>query len=386
MRTAIALVWSVSPALVVGTGAAATAAGLISPAAAWLQRDILDSLATGGGDGRPGTGDHGLVMLVAALGLAGVAAAVTPQVQQYIQASLRRSVRSAVYDRVYQAVGSWPGIARFESPAYADRLQLSSQLAQATASTMVTSALGVGQSLITAVTLMIALIVISSPLAMAVAGVECLAITASLGNARQEARLVMENTVRSRRQHSYSSLLSNAVAAKEVRLFGLSDFLRERMLSELAAASRAERALGRRLLRVESGLAMAGAGVVAGGLAWTVAQAAAGRMPLGDVSLFLMAAMGLQGAMSQIATGVGGVVQSVTTFGAYTDVVSAGPDMPLSGSAEQAPRCAGVSRWRTSGSATTGPIPGCSGAWTSSSRPDRTRRWSVRMDRARARW
>jgi hypothetical protein len=34
-----------------------------------------------------------------------------------------------VFDRVYRAIGSWPGIARFESPTFADKLQLSSQLA-----------------------------------------------------------------------------------------------------------------------------------------------------------------------------------------------------------------------------------------------------------------
>jgi ATP-binding cassette subfamily B protein len=336
-RTAVALVWSVSPVLVVGIGVVSVAAGLIPPATAWLQRDVLDALVPEGKTIHLGLHGHDLLILVAALGLAGVAAAVTPQVQQYIQANLRRAVKAVVYDRVYQAVGSWPGIARFESPVYADNLQLSSQLAQTTASNMVTSALGIGQSMITAVTFMIALVVINPVLAVVVAGVECFAIAASLSNAKRQAQMVMQNTIRSRRQQSYSTLLSNAVAAKEVRLFGLGDFLRGRMLTELYSINGAERTLGRRLLWVESVLGVVSAGVIAGGLLWAVAQVAAGRMPLGDVSLFLMAAMGMQGAMSQIAMGLGGITQSVTTFGAYTDVVSAAPDLPVSGSPKPVP-------------------------------------------------
>jgi ATP-binding cassette, subfamily B, bacterial len=307
------------------------AAGLTSPAIAWLQRDVLDALVTPGGAGRALAGlDHRhLLILALLLGAAGLAASLLPQWQQYTQAALRRVVAVVVYDRAYAASASWPGIARFESPAFADKLQLTSQLAQGTASSLITSALGSGQALITAVSFMLTLLVINPVLAILTAGIQVLAIAASLANARRQAQLQIENTYRSRRQLSFSSLLSNSVAAKEVRLFGLGGFLRGRMLGELAVINAAERTLGRRLLRTESALAVLGAAVVAGGLVWTVTQVAAGRLPVGDVSLFLLAAIGLQAAMNQIASAFGGMVQSVTLFGAYTDVVSAPPDLPV---------------------------------------------------------
>ncbi len=76
-------------------------------------------------------------------------------------------------------------------------------------------------------------------------------------------------------------------------------------------------------------MATLSAAVVTGGLAWVVGQVIAGHMPVGNVSLFVMAAVTMQGAMYQIATAAGNVTQSVTLFGAYADVVSAPPDLPV---------------------------------------------------------
>jgi ATP-binding cassette, subfamily B, bacterial len=330
-RAAAEVVWSTSPALLGGLAVVSLAAGLVSPAVAWLQRDVLDALASHGGAAGPhlGLSSRDLLVLVLALGAAGVAAAVVPQGQQYVQEALRRTVRVAIYDRIYRAVASWPGIARFESPGFADKLQLTGQLAQSTASSMIGSALGSVQALITSVTFMATLVVINPVLAVVVAVIESLAIAAGLANAQRQAQLWVENSKRARRQQSFSTLFFNAVAAKEVRLFGLGAFLRGRILVELNAINSAERALGRRLLWVESALGGLSATVIAVGLVWIAAQVAAGHMPVGDVSLFVMAAMGMQGAMNQLATALGGMRQSVTMFGAYTDVVSAPPDLPV---------------------------------------------------------
>jgi ATP-binding cassette subfamily B protein len=330
-RASASVAWSASPFGIAALSVLGLAAGLTSPAIAWLQRDVLDVLVTPGGAGRglARLGHHHLLILALLLGAAGLAAALLPQGQQYTQAGLRRAVAVVVYDRAYAAAASWPGIARFESPVFADKLQLTSQLAQGTASSLITSALGSGQALITATSFMLTLLVINPVLAVVTAGIQTLAIAASLANARRQVQLQIENTYRSRRQLSFSSLLSNSVAAKEVRLFGLGGFLRGRMLAELTVINAAERTLSRRLLWTESVLAVLSAAVVAGGLVWTVAQVAAGRLTVGDVSLFLLAAIGLQAAMNQIAAALGGIAQSVTLFGAYTDVVSAPPDLPV---------------------------------------------------------
>jgi ATP-binding cassette subfamily B protein len=338
-RSAAEVVWSASHGLIGCLALVSIVAGFVSPATAWLQRDVLDALAAPAeaGGSRHGLGGRELLALVLALGAAGVAAAVVPQAQQYVQDALRRTVRVVMYDRVYRAVASWPGIARFESPAFADKLQVTGQLAQATASSMIGSALGSVQALITSVAFMATLVLINPVLAVATIGIQSLAIAAQLGNAARQAQLWLENSTRVRRQQSFSTLLFNAVAAKEVRLFGLGDFLRGRILAELSAINSAERGLSRRLLWVESALSGLSAAVIAIGLVWIAAQVAAGHMPVGDVSLFVMAAMGMQGAINQVAAAFGGVAQSVTMFGAYTDVVGAPPDLPVRDPARTVP-------------------------------------------------
>ncbi len=77
---------------------------------------------------------------------------------------------------------SWPGIARFESPAFADKLQLTTQLAQSSASSMINSAMGIGQAVITAVTFMITLVVINPVLALLTAAIAVLAIDGEPGH------------------------------------------------------------------------------------------------------------------------------------------------------------------------------------------------------------
>jgi ATP-binding cassette subfamily B protein len=338
--TAASVVWASAPLLVAGLAVLSLAAGLIPPATAWFQRDLLDALVplsthhgAHHGVSQSGGGSllshHGLVILVVALGMLGIAAAIVPQGEQYIQLTMRRAVALVLSDRAYKAVSTWPGISRFESPEFADKLQLTNQLSQATAGSLITSVLGCGQALVTAITFMITLLLINPVLAVITAIAQCLAIAANLGNARRQAQLQVENSARGRRQQSYSRLLNDAIAAKEVRLFALGDFLRGRMLAELREIRRSERALGRRLLRTESFYAALTSAIIAVGLVWTAARVAAGQMPIGDVSLFVLAAMGMQAAMNQIAAALGGVTQSVMLFRAYTDVVSAPPDLPV---------------------------------------------------------
>ncbi len=326
---ALSTLWSAAPLLIGGLAAAAVLSGLLSPAVAWLQRDLLDALVpvrtTRGHSALAG----GLLALVLLLGAAGVVSDILAQAQHYVQGNLRRRAAEVIFDRTYTAAASWPGIARFESPDFADKLQLTGQLAQSAASSLVTSALGIVQAAITAVTFMITLIVINPVLAAAVAVVQLLGIWASLSIAQRQARLRLTNSFRTRRQLSFGTLLGNAMAAKEVRLFGLGTYLRRRLLADLRLNNASERVLDRRELLVISVLSGLSAAVIAGGLIWTVAMVAAGRMPVGNVTLFALAASGLRGAAYQIAAAAGSAAQSVMLFEAYDDVVSAPPDLPV---------------------------------------------------------
>jgi ATP-binding cassette subfamily B protein len=335
-RLAAGLAWAASPggclisALLVGVGGATPAAS------AWLQRAILDGLvATGpGGHRASGTGQSGahaghVITMAVALGGVGLITATVPYARRYIDAEMRSRLGLLVQDNLYQSIISFPGLSRFESPRFADKLQLVQQVANSTASSFVSAGLGAGQTLITAGTLSIALYVISPAMAGLVGVSAVPAVWAQARNSRRQADLAFRASPASRRQSFYARLLSDHAAAKEVRLFGTGDFLRGRMLAELRSIYRGQRVLNRQTLRVESALALLSAVLAAGGLVWIVSQVAAGRRPVGDVTMFAIAIIGVQGSIAGLVTSLAQLGQSMLLFGHYDDIVSIGPDLVL---------------------------------------------------------
>jgi ATP-binding cassette, subfamily B, bacterial len=133
----------------------------------------------------------------------------------------------------------------------------------------------------------------------------------------------------SRRQMFYSQLQTDTYAAKELRLFGLTSFLRERMLTEIRSINRQQRLLDRRTFVTQGCLALLGSAVTAGGLIWTVRQAWQGELPVGDVSLFVLAAVGVQAALSGVVSATASSYQALLVFGHYLDVLAAEPDLPM---------------------------------------------------------
>jgi ATP-binding cassette subfamily B protein len=211
------------------------------------------------------------------------------------------------------------------------------QLATSTGSTLVAGILQAGQSLVTTVGMFGALYVINPVLAGIVACSAVPAIGLQISNGRHRARLQWTSSPAQRRQLFYGRLLSDQNGAKEARLFGLGDFLRGRMLSELRSVNEAQRVLDLRVLVIEGSLSLLTAAITAGGTVWVVREVAAGRMSVGDVSLFAMAAVGVQGAISGMVSRLSGVYQSLLLFGHYVDIVTMDPDLPLAVSPRRLP-------------------------------------------------
>lgn len=323
-RLAAGLAWSASPRGCL-TAAVLVAAGGVTPAvSAWLQRAILNGLVA-----RSAVGTGHVVILAVALGGTGLLTATVPYARRYTESELRRRLALLVQDNLYQALTSFPGLSRFESPRFADQLQLVQQIASSTASSFVSAVLGAGQMVLTVAALGTALYVISPVMAGLVAVSVVPGVWAQLRNSRRQADLAWRASPAARRQMFYGRLLADQAAAKEVRLFGLGGFLRGRMLTELRSIQHGQRALDRQLLRAESSLALLSSLIAAGGLIWVVWQVAGGRLPIGDVTMFAIAIIGVQGAVSGLITSLAQLAQSVLLFGHYGDVVASGPDLPL---------------------------------------------------------
>jgi ATP-binding cassette, subfamily B, bacterial len=324
----VGLVWAASPLCAALMIVLAISGGSTPTLIAWLQREVLDDLVSHGGAA-------GQVMLLAGiLGGVGVVSAITQYGQTFVQSELDRGLGLLIRDRMFQAVNSFPGMSRFESPAFADKVQVAQQLSNTTTSTLVSGVLQAGQSLVTVAGMFGVLEVINPVLAGIVAGSAVPAIAAQISNGRRRARLQWTTSPRQRRQLFYSRLLSDRDGAKEVRLFGLGNFFRGRMLSELRSVNAGQRVLALRVLAIEGSLSLLTAAITAGGTVWVVREVAAGKMSVGDVSLFAMAAVGVQSAISSMVSQLSNVYQSLLLFGHYVDIVTMGPDLPLA----EAPR------------------------------------------------
>jgi ATP-binding cassette subfamily B protein len=335
-RLAAGLAWAAAPLGCLASALLVTVSGATPAAAAWLQRGILNALVGTGPGGHPapaaggpsGNAGH-VVTLAVILGGIGLVTATVPYAQRYLENELRLRLSLLVQDNLFRSINSFPGLSRFESPSFSDKLQIAQQLAGSTATSFLSAMLGAGQSLIAAVTLGIALYVISPAMAGLVAVSAVPAVWAQARNSRRQADLAWRATPASRRQVFYARLLFDQAAAKEVRLFGLGDFLRGRMLAEMRFIHRGQQALGRRTLGVQSSLALLSSLIAAGGLIWVVWQVADGRLPVGDVTMFAIAIIGVQGAVSGLIGSLAQLAQSMLLFGHYGDIVSIGPDLPL---------------------------------------------------------
>lgn len=278
-----------------------------------------------------------ILLLSVFVGCAGLVSALAPYAQRYLEASLGRKISFLVQQRVYAAVNSFPGLSRFESPAFSDKIQLVRQIGDSTSTQLLTSVLGGCQSMITAAGFLVALESMNSLLAAFIGASAIPAIIIQILNSSRRGQLDVRKSAGVRRQLFYGRLLIERNAAMEIRLFGLGDFFCRRMLDDLLALNRARRMLDRRVLGMESILSVISAGLIATGLIWVVRQVQLGRASIGDVSLLIMAMIGVQGSITNLVSMVASGYQSLLLFAHYRDVVSDRPDLPIFESPERLP-------------------------------------------------
>ncbi|WP_329084558.1 ABC transporter ATP-binding protein [Streptosporangium sp. NBC_01469] len=322
-RRAAALAWTSGRGHVVGQVVLACAAGLVPVLTAWFTKLVLDGL-TG-----PGATVSALLPYAVALLVLGALAGTVPHLAGYAEAELERRVNLVARDRLYTAVNRLPGLVRLENPGFQDRLHLAEQASRSGPGRLVTSALGLAQAGIV-IGGFLATLTTVSPVA---AGLVLLAVVplvrVHLDLSREQAAMLWSTGHGQRRELFFARLLSMPHAAKEVRLFGLGDFFRDRMLAELRAVSAEQRRVGLRQLRGQGTLALLAAAIAGAGLVWIIGEAVAGRATVGDLSVFVAAVAGTQGALAAGVRRLAAAHQSLLLFDHYEAVRGAEPDLPL---------------------------------------------------------
>jgi ATP-binding cassette, subfamily B, bacterial len=313
------LCWRAGAWLTVAQLASTVVTGLLPAAVAWQTKLVIDALAAG---------DHPAA-LGSAGGLAatGLVTAALPHLTGYLQGEHRRRMDRLTQDRLYTAVGSFQGLSRFENPRFLDRLRMATQATGAAVGPVTTGLFGVGRSVLTLVTLLLTLYLLTPVMTAVVLVAAVPALAAQISLARRRVTMLAGLTPAMRRQFFYAQLITEVQAAKEIRILGLGDFLKGRLLTELAGVQSGERRLDRRVMRTQSALALLGAAVTGLGLLWAVRGVAAGELSLGDVSAFVAALAGAQAALVSLVDGIASGHEALLMFSYYAEVTSLPDDL-----------------------------------------------------------
>jgi ATP-binding cassette, subfamily B, bacterial len=296
--------------------------GVVPIATAWCTKVLLDGLAVGGAWAS-------LLPWAVALAVTGLVTGLLPVASEYLKQRLDRSVAVLAMDRLYRAMNRLTGMSRMEDPRFRDKLRLAQQTGRSGPGQLVDDGLGALQAGVTMGGFLATLLVINAGMAAIVLLAAVPALLAHLRLSRARAQLLWSIAPSERREVFYAELLASLDAAKELRLLGLGDLFRRRMLVELTAAHAVIAGQDRRDARTHGLLAGLTALVSAGGLVWSVWLASTGRLSIGDVAMFVASIGGVQGALQSLVARLASAHHSMLLFDHYQEIESQSPDLPV---------------------------------------------------------
>lgn len=304
----------------VGYVAVTVLAAALPVASVWLLKDVLDALASGHG---------GLPASAIGLVAAGLSTGVLPALTKYVHNHTGRLIGRRAQSDLYLATARQIGLARSEDPAFRDRLQMAQAAGRSGPAQVIDGLIALTQSVITLSGLVGVLAIISPPAAVFALLGGLPALVAQIRLSRARARVIWQITPIERREFFYMELQTSLAAAKELRLLGLSELFRRRMLGELQIADGNRRRMDGRELRLQFGLGLLTAAVSGGGLLWAITAAGRGELSIGAVSAFVAAMAGLLAAVTSLAGQVATVHQALLMYDHFRAVLEAEPDLPV---------------------------------------------------------
>ncbi|MFG2331542.1 ABC transporter ATP-binding protein [Streptomyces sp. NPDC048604] len=319
LRTAWAACWEAAPGIWAGHLPVAVVAGLVPPATAWLTKLLVDDL-TGG------RGDHALGY-AAGLGAVGLFGALLPHLGEYLRGELGRRLDRVLRDRLHTAVNGFHGLARFEDPQHLDRLRMAAQASGGSLSPVTGGMAETGRNVVALLSLLATLFVLSPVMAVVVLLAAVPVLLGRLALSRRRVGMLAATSAAMRKELFYSALMTEEQAAKEVRLYGLGGFFKDRMLGELSTIQGAERRLDRKEAAVQGALGALSAAVAGGGLVWAVDAALAGRLTAGDVTAFVAAVAGVQAALVGLVAGLAQAHEALLLFAYHVEVTELPDDL-----------------------------------------------------------
>jgi ATP-binding cassette, subfamily B, bacterial len=155
------------------------------------------------------------------------------------------------------------------------------------------------------------------------------ALIAEIRLSRTRARMLWQISPHERREFFYAELQTSLPAAKELRLLGLFELFRNRMLRELTIADRQRRRMDGREVRAQLGLGLLTAAALGVAIAWAVWSALLGRITVGEVSAIVGGTVAAQTTLASLVSRLSLIYRALLMYDHYRAVLGAAPDLPL---------------------------------------------------------
>ncbi|MEO7734528.1 MAG: ABC transporter ATP-binding protein [Kofleriaceae bacterium] len=333
---ALRLQYAAAPIGFVVVAICAIASGAVAALLGWLVQHLVDELARGSSlDAGRATN------LAIATALVTCATALLALVAGYADMVSRAKVGVRVERSLMAKVVALQGLRHFEDPAFLGRLRLAEQAAHDAPQGLTGFAMTCCRTAVTVVSLTVVVAGVSSTIALLLLVIGSLGIvTQIVGN--RWASTLSESLVHTERWRDfYRALLTDVRAAKEIRLFGLGRLLLGRLGAASAKASAGELRIARFGIGIQAGVTAVAATITAVGTIAVVDRVIAGRLTVGDVSLFLAAVTGIQAGFGGIVNQLGLVGHNALTFRHYLAVMDE-PTPPVTAHREVAPLRRGI--------------------------------------------
>jgi ATP-binding cassette subfamily B protein len=331
------LAWQAQPALLAGLILLELVQALVPLVTAWVTKLLFDLLALGLREGSSATPRGSLLLLLVAQGGLLIVSQLSAPAHQYLDAELGRKLTLRVQSVVYGKINDLSGLAPFEDPRFHDKIQLAAQGAQYAP----LQALRILVSMIgNTATVMgfLGVLFTFNPFLTAAVGLAVLPqLYAHVSMGRQRFGLASENSPRERRGAYYSFVLSSVQFAKELRLFNLGDYFLGAFRRTYEEIHHHQRRQQMREFRWQVALAALSSSVASAAFVVVVLQTFAGRLSLGDVTLYTSAVMALQAALSGVVFAISDLNESVLFHGWFTDLMTLPQPLPLADRPSPAP-------------------------------------------------
>lgn len=329
VRQLVSLAWHAQPACFIGVLVLDVTQGLVPVATAWLTKLLFDLLAQALQGSTPSNLVASVLPLLTAQVLLAALSTTMSHGSTFLTAELSRRVTLQAQLAVYHQVNRFVGLRYFEDPRFYDRIQLANQGAMMGPQETVHIFSTVLQSTVTLSGFLVVLLAFSPLLAALCAVAAAVQLVAELKLGRYRLLLAEENSPQERQASYYGSILSGLPFVKELRLFGLADYFLARFRRGYQAIHRAQRRQQARELRWQSGLGLLSSLVASAAFVVVVLQAFAGRISLGDVTLYTSAVGSVQGGLTGLVFAIASLNESLLFFRRFTELAALPEPMPV---------------------------------------------------------